>query len=129
MRNEMKNRFIFFILVFIFMISSCYKAKEISLEKINSLAITPDLEWAVIVVPYATFKERPDYASDVINYSRIGEIMLVEGKKKNKSLSSESNSTEYVMWYKFEKGWLDESLVKVFDTKYKAEKELKNLDL
>ncbi len=62
------------------------------------------------------------------NYIELQEEEILRASRKNRSVKKDSkksemrNSSEYKVWYKTEKGWIDGSLVRFYDTKYKAMK-------
>ena len=114
---------IVFSLVFVTLLSfaavSCSQKKVISFDTSNPLAMTPGVEWAVVSVPYAAFRESPAYHSTVTAQARSGDIFMVKGKRFVKD--SETKGSYYQTWFYFEKGWLEANSVKIYDTQLKAE--------
>ncbi len=119
--------YVSFILFFLLSFSSCQKRNLIEVNS-SSLEIAPDLQWALIVVPYAAFREDSSFSSQVKGSARKGEIFVVKGKKSIREESNgDDNSLDRTIWYNFEQGWLDESLVRIYDTKLKAQNAAKRL--
>ena len=99
---------------------SCSKKSEekIIFDNSQPLALAPDVEWAVVVEPYAVFKETDEWGSATAGHCRKGEILQVKGK---------SVDAERENWYYFEGGWLPQSCVSIFSNRYKAETVSKSL--
>lgn len=95
-------------------VCSCTKAgREADLSMSANLANTS--EWCVISVPYAAFKEEPASQSEVINHGRRSDIFEVTGKKYV------TVNKQTVLWYQFDKGWLPETSVMIYENKLKAQ--------
>ncbi|MBO5137320.1 MAG: hypothetical protein J6B81_02330 [Spirochaetaceae bacterium] len=111
----MKNKiFITCIFLLVFVITSCFeKNKTIQLEPTPDLAL--GLQWAVVIEPYAMFRDNPSLTANTQTHGRSGDILQVVGK--NIILENKKQ----VIWYLFEKGWLPETSVKVYSTRSKAE--------
>lgn len=115
------------ILFFLLSFASCQKRNSIEINS-SSLEIAPDLQWALIVVPYAAFRADSSFSSQVQGSARKGEIFVVKGKKSIREESNgDENSLDRTVWYNFEQGWLDESLVRIYDTKLKAQNAAKRI--
>ena len=95
----------------VILVSSCRKEKSINVANLESLSLTPGVEWAVVQEPYAAFRKGP---------SRRGEVLQVVGKSYVTTGSGRSKSVS--MWYKFEEGWLDERSIILYDNRLKAQK-------
>lgn len=110
----------FILLIIVFIFSSCSKKAEevIVFDTSHPLALAPDVEWAVIIEPYAVFRVEDDWGADTAGHSRKGEILQIKGK----SVDSANEN-----WYYFDGGWLPQSCVSVFSNRYKAESVSKNL--
>lgn len=104
---------IFASLTFVF-ITSCNLKKEepIVFDKSYPLALSPDVEWAVVTEPYAAYKAELSWTVSGNKHCRKGEILQIKGK------SMDSNNEN---WFLFDDGWLPEDCLKVFDNRYKAE--------
>lgn len=131
----MKKFFLLVVSAFILFCSGCRKEKSINLDFEASRGITPDQEWAVVVVPYAAFLEKCDYSANVKSHARRGDIFLVTGKEfvkkeneDNQTRRGKKNAGEFECWYKFNQGCLSSSLVDIYDTKLKAEKAASKLN-
>ena len=109
------------LLIVTFMISSCAKKAEeaIVFDTTHPLALAPDVEWAVIIEPYAVFRVEDDWGADTAGHCRKGEILQIKGKSVDAANEN---------WYYFDGGWLPQSCVSVFSNRYKAESVSKNLN-
>lgn len=125
MKKNMAHRIIFFVFaaLFVFEFPSCSKKNghEIVLDTSDPLATAPDVQWALVVVPYASFKKETSWNAQAAGYCKQGEcfpilahsVFTVEGETEN--------------WYRFEEGWLPENMIKIYANKFRAEKAAKNL--
>lgn len=106
---------------------SCNKRSSIDVNVVDEAAIAPDVQWALVSVPYVSFMKEPSYASDVVSHERSGAVLPVVGKKTCKVVRYEDDEkkahpiVEYLVWYKFSQGWLESTQITLFDTKLKAE--------
>lgn len=111
------------ILAFVVFVSiasvSCTRNRVIDISATDSLELYPGVKWALIHEPYAAFRQEPSFESLVVDHARRGEIMQVLGSQYVTTVSGKNDHT--VIWYNFDKGWLDESLLTIFDNKYKAQ--------
>ncbi|MBO5608560.1 MAG: hypothetical protein J5930_11840 [Treponema sp.] len=107
------------------LVSSCRKEKSINVANLESLSLTPGVEWAVVQEPYAAFRKGPSYEESVVSQTRRGEVLQVVGKSYVTTGSGRSKSVS--MWYKFEEGWLDERSIILYDNRLKAQKASDNL--
>ncbi|MBQ0168119.1 MAG: hypothetical protein KBT02_13520 [Treponema sp.] len=99
--------------VFILMLNGCTKAgREADLS--DSVNLAASNQWSVVSVPYAAFKSEPSESADVIDHGRRSDYYEIKGKKYV------TDKKETILWYQFEKGWLPESSVIVFDNQLKA---------
>ena len=115
-------------LISLFTFTSCNKKDQIALNSADIIDIAPDLQWALVVVPYAAFRADCSFSSEVLGNARKGEIFMLTGKRTVLENDLEdSGEKRKIVWYHFDKGWLDESLVKIFDTKLKAESALRGI--
>lgn len=102
-----------------FLFVSCGRTKMIDISDSNSLELSPSVDWALVHEPYAAFRKEPSFESPVVAHARRGEIMQVLG---NRYVTTGSGKNEHtVVWYWFEQGWLDESLVTLYDNRFKAQ--------
>lgn len=122
----MKNKFIcrkkikiifLFILSFTFTLFSCSKNKGITFDTSDPLALELNREWALIELRYVSFRVSPGFDEDIINQGRIGDVLLVQGKKYVKNPYTEETS----LWLKFDKGWLNENNIVLYSNKMKAQ--------
>lgn len=113
-RRLFKTLCIFIALFAVCVISGCTKTgREADLSETDSLASSH--EWCVITVPYAAFKNEPSEQAEVIEHGRRSDIYEVTGKK----YVTENKQT--MVWYQFEKGWLPESSVLIYQNRLKAQ--------
>ena len=122
-------RFLFFLIcsVLSFSCLSCSRRTAVDIHGSDSLALSPEVEWAVVSEPYVAFRNEAGYENHVVEHGRRGETMRILGKDFVRSENiigegkTQKTTVSYITWYKFEKGWLEESCVSVYDNKFKAE--------
>ncbi|MCH5282632.1 MAG: hypothetical protein J1E59_03155 [Treponema sp.] len=122
-KSHLKTAYIGLIAIILSSLLSCSKkfGNEIELDASDPLATAPDVQWALVVVPYASFKKDTSWNSQTAGYCKQGEcfpilarsVFTVEGKTEN--------------WYRFEEGWLPENMIKIYANKLRAEKAAQNL--
>jgi len=100
---------------------SCSRNEKIVFDSSDSLALAMDVNWAVVSDPYVAFRSEPGYENDVKEHGRMGDILMVRGKRYYKQ------DGENVFWYNFDQGWLEENSIRVYDNKLKAETASKEL--
>ena len=117
----MKKNYVVYLLILCaaFISVSCSKKDEITFDNSDPLALTPGIEWAVVTEPYAAFRAKNNYESEVINEARRGEIYEVTGKAI--VINKKTDPVPQTTWYEFEKGWLDSSAITIYDNKMRAE--------
>ena len=98
---------------------SCKQKKEIEI-------ILPDMakdniqgEYAVIQEPYAAFYDEPYENSGIAAHARRGDVLHVEGRKID---------DDRQLWIKFDRGWIQDSVVIIYSNKLKAENVALNLE-
>ncbi|MBP5446826.1 MAG: hypothetical protein J6X95_01790 [Treponema sp.] len=108
----------FFISLFLFALSSCKKnnASEIVLDTSDPLALAPDVKWAVVVEPYAAFREEISWDAEAADYCKKGELFPILAS----ATASEEAGGE--VWYRFKDGWLPASALTVYPNKLRAAK-------
>ena len=79
------------------------------------LAVSPEVEWAVVSVPYAACYEETDYASAVTTHCRRGEVLVVQGRRTVKL------ETKTELWYAFDAGWIPAGSLAVYPNKLRAD--------
>lgn len=79
MRKSAEKILLLFISVFL--AAGCSVKRDINLNPHDEESITPDLQWAVVKVPYAVFRTDSDYDSEITCHARSGDIFLVCGSK------------------------------------------------
>lgn len=91
---------------------SC-KKKDVAIVFDNSepLALAPDIEWAVVMEPYAAFRKSADWEAATEGHCRKGDVLQVKGKS--------FSGTE--TWYEFANGWVHSSALTIYSNKYKAD--------
>ena len=95
---------------------SCKKhdAFEIVLDNSDPLALAPDVSWAVVVEPYAAFREEISWDAEAADYCKQGELFPILAS----ALASEEDGGE--VWFRFEEGWLPASAITVYPNKLRA---------
>ncbi len=103
-----------FLLCLCFLFFSCNSKKEevIYFSDSDPLALAPGVNWALVVIPYASYKADISYDSETNGHCRKGDIMQV---------IATSMDDNHVNWYKFEAGWLSEDSVRIYTNKFRAE--------
>ena len=114
----MKNKTfcLFLICLLLIFFTSCSKNKMgIPANLTNVENVMASGEWAVITIPYASFREEPFETSEIINHGRRGDICVVLGKRIQK------NDKTPKIWYNFAEGWISESDLSIYSNKLQAE--------
>lgn len=119
----MKKFFIVLLSSFLFFSCNAHK-NEIVLHDEDSKSLDPTILWAVVIEPYATFRKEASWGSTVTDHSRFGDILMIEGCK---ILNSSNEAQAKEIWYKFEKGWISENSLKIYQNKFRAQKAAKEL--
>lgn len=103
--------------------SSCSKksGNEIELDNSDPLALAIDIKWAVITVPYATFRKETSWNAQATAYCKKGEVFQIL------AISEFSLNGKTEIWYHFEDGWLPNSAVSIYQNKLSAENAAKRL--
>lgn len=107
---HLKISFILFLVLFFTV--SCSEKKQIVFDSSEPLALAPDVQWAVVVEPYAAFRKTTDWASEINGHCRKGDILQIKG---NAVFNNSEN------WYYFDGGWLPVSVLDIYSNRYKAE--------
>lgn len=110
----MRTLFFVGLSLFVALLFSCEKKSDeaIIFDSREPLALAPDMRWAVVTEPYATYRTETSWNSPAAGYCRKGDILQVLGVVTAK---------ESGVWYKFEGGWLFESSVAIYSNRYKAQ--------
>lgn len=119
--NSLIKYTLFFLLIATAVIfSSCKKnnTETIVFDNAHPLALAPDVEWAVVIEPYAVFREDDEWSAATAGHCRKGEILQVLGKSVDAAKEN---------WYFFEGGWLPQNCVSIFSNRYKAQTVSNNL--
>lgn len=114
-----KNKFffaLFFLLTFAFFSCDKNKVEEIQLDNSDPLALAPDIRWALVVDPYAAFRKETSWDAEPIGYCKKGELFPVLAS------ASVPNEKGVETWYFMEDGWLPESVISIYQNKFKAAK-------
>lgn len=99
--------FVFFLL---FLVSCSREMQTISFDNSEPLALAPDVEWAVVIDPYTSFRVETKWESPTEGHCRKGDILQVKGK----------TVAATGIWYEFELGWLHEAAVAIYSNRYRA---------
>ena len=111
---------VIFILLCSVLTFSCNRNKSIILDASDEASLSPDVQWAVVYVPYVALREYHDEKSDVTSHAKQGTVLKIEGI----FFAQQKDSTGHlnkVTWYKFEDGWLEGTAIKIYDNRLKAE--------
>lgn len=100
---------ILFVFISIFVIS-CKRDNTIYFDNVEPLALVPDVQWAVVIEPYAAFRKDMSWDSEVLGHCRKSDILQVKGM----AISTDGS------WYKFNEGWLPDSAISIYTNKFKA---------
>ncbi len=111
----------FFAAVFVFLplcFFSCKKNDplDIVLDNSDPLALAPDVRWAVVIEPYAAFRESISWDAVAVDYCKQGELFPILAS----ALAPEEMGGEN--WFRFEDGWLPASAISVYPNKFRAAK-------
>ncbi|HPX25274.1 MAG TPA: hypothetical protein PLG87_00600 [Treponemataceae bacterium] len=112
----MKKLFFLLISACLLLCSSCFLKKQqepVNLSIFNEIAAGK--EWAIITEPYAAFYTEPSKTSPVKSHGRKADILELKGKR---IITDPEN---HVLWYEFDKGWLESNSVMVFSNRIQAE--------
>ncbi len=90
------------------------------------MAYIPGTEWAVVTEPIACLRADIGFEEKVNVRVRIGDMMQVRGRKIVRIETAEGRESSMV-WYLFDRGWMEETSLKVFDNKMRAESMSKKL--
>ena len=119
----------FFCFIFCLLnLTSCIKNKTIKLDSNDEAAFVVGVEWAVVSSPYAAFRVDHGFEYVVSSHARQGDVMQIEGCYYQNAKNEEGENVVYT-WYKFEKGWLDNTVVEVYDNRLKAQTVSERFDL
>lgn len=126
MKTLIKKTSIVLLVIFTSLICfSCKKSKnEITIDSTDSLSLSPSVKWAVVVEPYAAFRKEASWNSQVHDHCRLGDVLMIEG---NAIMPSSIDDNAKEIWYRFDKGWLSETSVSVYQNKLKAERASKTM--
>lgn len=108
------NILLFLIFICLCLLSSCKRNKKeevIVFDNTYPLALSPNIEWAVVNDPYAAYREESNWESSVSGHCRKGDILQVYGKSVDKNKDN---------WYFFENGWLPANCLSVYSNRLKA---------
>ncbi len=97
--------------VFISLFVSCSSKKEVVFDNSEPLALAPDVQWAVVIEPYAAFRKNTDWSAEIVSHCRKGDILQVKG-------NAVFNNSED--WYYFDEGWLPDSVIDIYSNRFKA---------
>lgn len=103
---------------FCFLFFSCARKSdlEIPLDNSDPLALAPDIKWALVVNPYAAFRNETSWDAEAVDYCRQGDLYPILASA---SVMGERGAET---WYLMERGWLSESVVSVYPNKFRAAK-------
>ncbi len=112
------------LLSLLLLLSSCRKrveqAIEFGLPGEEPLAYLPGVEWAVITDPVAAFREDAGFENKVSQHARRGDVLVVTGKKIS-SVKDSGGVVRVVTWYGFDRGWLIEDSLTIYENRMNAQ--------
>ncbi|MBQ7367834.1 MAG: hypothetical protein IJW57_11515 [Spirochaetaceae bacterium] len=73
-----------------------------------------DSQWALVLDPYAIYREEPGLAATATGYGRRGDLQELKGLR----IMTENKVT--TIWYQFDSGWLPETSVQIYSNQLKA---------
>lgn len=120
----MKKIFMILLVLSLVLISCRKDNDEINIHQDDILALNPSVQWAVVIEPYAAFRTEASWNAPTNDHSRLGDVLMIEG---NLILDSFNESSTKEIWYRFDKGWLSETSVNVYQNKYKAQSASKEM--
>lgn len=118
------KKIIYFILLILLFVSCSKKNDVIYFEENDSLSLDPTISWAVVVEPYVAFRDEPTWSSSVNEHCRYGDILMIRGCK---ILDSTTQKSSKETWYYFDKGWISEISINIYQNRYKAQKRAQEL--
>lgn len=99
--------------------------KKEGFEKIvlpSDTAITNSMQYAVIIEPYVSFRDKPSDDGITSSHARSGEIFVVE------AIKSEMKNGKQILWVNLkDAGWLTSSSIRLYSTREKASTAAKKL--
>lgn len=112
MKNEFKIVSVLVLVVLVLM-TGCKQKKEetIVFDDSYPLALSPNIEWAVVEDPYAAYRSECNWDSSVTGHCRKGDILQIKGK----SIDAKKDN-----WYLFANGWLPENCLSIYSNRLKA---------
>ena len=115
--------FLFACFATILLFTNCTKKEDF--EKIvlpSDTAITNAMQYAVIIEPYVSFRDRPSDDGITSSHARSGEVFVVE------AIKAEMKNGKQMLWINLkDAGWLTSSSVRLYATKEKANTAAKKL--
>jgi len=130
MANKHSARFLLTCLLLPLLLTSCriksFRPIEFRSASEDAMAYIPGTEWAVVTEPIACLRADIGFEEKVNVRVRIGDMMQVRGRKIVRIETAEGRESSMV-WYLFDRGWMEETSLKVFDNKMRAESMSKKL--
>ena len=106
----------------VFACAGCERKERVfAFDSTNPLAVNPEVEWALVSVPYAACYSDADYASAVTTHYRRGEVLMVQGMR------TVTQGDKRERWYAFESGWLPQSALSIYANKLRADNAARQL--
>ena len=123
-RSRVKNACVLGIVSCVLCCGACTKKTGL-IDLSTAPALPVNVQWAVIVDPYAIYRSEPSLSASSAGYGRRGDLQEITGKR------IVTESKKQVIWYSFSSGWLPETSVQVHSNELKAQaaaQELKSAD-
>lgn len=117
----MKNLKLVFVILFSAILFFACDKKSVSIDLSNKdyIELNPNISWAVVIEPYAAFRSEASWSAPTNDHCRLGDVLMITG---NAILDNPIEQNEKEIWYRFDKGWLSEGSVSVYQNKLKAQK-------
>lgn len=103
------------------MITGC-RRRSVIIDLSEAPVLQVDSQWALVLEPYAIYREEPGVDSKAAGYGRRGELHELRGRR----IIVENNGT--TIWYQFELGWLPAASVQIYSNQLKAATAAKDLE-
>lgn len=85
-------------------------------------AITNSMQYAVVIEPYVSFRDKPSDDGITSSHARSGEVFVVE------AIKAEMKNGKQILWINLkDAGWITSSSVRLYATKEKASTAAKKL--
>lgn len=116
---QRKALILLFCFVILTVFSGCFLKKPEKDIELPEDSLFHTQEWALVTEPYTPFYKAPSEQAEKEGYARRSEILEIKGRRI---------ANDKKLWYSFEKGWMPETVIKVYSNQRKAERAASLLD-